>query len=37
MEGGSWKEIPAEFHAEIGRVNASVDAWGTFAVFGERP
>jgi hypothetical protein len=37
MEGGSWKEIPAEFHAEIGRVNAIVDAWGTFAVFGERP
>ena len=37
MEGGSWKEIPAAFHAEIGRVNAPVDAWGTFAVFGERP
>jgi hypothetical protein len=37
MEGGSWKEIAADFHAEIGRVSALIDRWGTFAVFGERP
>lgn len=37
MEGASWKEVPADFHPEIGRVNASVASWGTFAVFGERP
>jgi hypothetical protein len=37
MDDGSWKEIAVEAHAEIGRVSASIDAWGTFAVFGERP
>ena len=37
MDDGSWKEIGAEFHPEIGRVSASIDAWGTFGVFGERP
>lgn len=37
MEGGSWKEVAADFHPEIGRVSAPIDRWGTFAVFGQRP
>jgi hypothetical protein len=36
MGGASWKEIAAHFHRGIGRVSASIDSWGTFAVFGER-